>query len=189
MIDEHLKFRNWRWWTVALRGVAAIVFGILALASPKAAFLSLVILFGIYAIADGLLALSLGRRSGISRGAMYGHGIVSIVAGVIALALPQAAGLFALVLIASWAILAGIFEIVTAVRIRHVIEHEWLLGIEGALSVAFGVMLLVSPLAGAIVLGLWVGIYALVLGGMLVGTGLRLRSAEHTHHLPSAAAA
>ncbi len=186
-MDRHLRFRNWRWWTVALRGLAAITFGILALVAPATAFLSLVILFGIFAIADGVLAFSLGGSGLVPRGAMYGRGIVSILAGVLALVLPQVTGLILLMLIAGWAIVSGIFEIAMAIRLRHQIEHEWLLGIEGGLSIVFGVMLFLSPLAGAIVLGLWVGIYALILGGMLVATGFRLRASEHAHAAPAAA--
>ena len=79
-------------------------------------------------------------------------------------------------------VFAGIMDIVMAVRLRSVIEHEWLLGLEGALSVAFGVLLFLAPLAGAVVLGLWVGAYALIFGGMLVEAGLRLRSYTHTVH-------
>jgi uncharacterized membrane protein HdeD (DUF308 family) len=177
--EHHLRFKNWRWWTVALRGVAAIVFGVLALIAPTYAFLSLVILFGIFAIADGVLAFALGATPLVSKGAMYARGVISIAAGVIALVWPQITGLALLFVIAAWAVAAGIVEIVMAIRLRKTIEHEWLLGVEGVLSIVFGVLLFMAPLAGAIVLGLWVGIYALILGGMLVATGLRLRSAEH----------
>ena len=182
------KFRNWRWWTVVLRGVAAIAFGLISLARPGVALLSLVILFGIFAIADGVLALSLGAGALVSRGAMYGRGIVSIVAGVLALAMPQMTGIVLIALIGAWAIVAGIFELVMAFRLRHEIQGEWLLGIEGALSIAFGVLLFISPLAGAVAIGLWVGAYALILGGMMVATGLRLRQVDHVL-LPHASAA
>lgn len=179
-IDTHIRFKNWRWWTVALRGVVAIAFGILALMRPSYAFLSLVILFGIYAIMDGILAFSIGKTPLVSKGAMYTRGVISILAGLIALALPQVTGLVLLLVIAAWAVAAGIVEIYGAIKMRREIDHEWLLGFEGALSIIFGVLLFVAPLAGAIVLGLWVGIYALILGGVLVATGLRMRTAEHT---------
>jgi uncharacterized membrane protein HdeD (DUF308 family) len=182
-------YRVWRWWTIAVRGVAAIVFGILSLAWPAATFVSLVVLFGAYALVDGLLALSMGFRrdsDGVNN-ALIARGIVSILAGAVALVWPQISAMWLLVVIGAWAIVGGIGEIAVAVRMRKVLEHEWLLGFEGALSIAFGVALLVSPLAGAIVIGLWVGAYALVLGGLLVGGAFRIRSVLQAH--PELAAA
>jgi uncharacterized membrane protein HdeD (DUF308 family) len=89
--------------------------------------------------------------------------------------------------IAAWAIISGILEIVMAVRIRKEIKGEWLLALEGVLSIVFGVLLSIAPLAGAIVLGLWVGAYALVLGGMLIASAFRLR--RHVREHPEMAAA
>jgi uncharacterized membrane protein HdeD (DUF308 family) len=103
----------------------------------------------------------------------------SSLAGLIALVWPAISSLALLVVIATWAIVAGVLEI--AMSIRRNIAHEWLLRIEGVLSIVFGVLLFLSPLAGAIVLGLWVGAFALVAGGMLVQTGFRLRSISHAH--------
>jgi uncharacterized membrane protein HdeD (DUF308 family) len=176
-----MRFRRWRWWTVALRGVVAILFGILAIVSPGAAFVSLVLLFGAYAIVDGVLALVLASRRVQPRGALIARGIASIAAGVIAWVWPGITAFALLIVIAAWAIVSGALEIVTAVQMRKQLEGEWLLALEGALSVAFGVLLLLSPLVGAIVLGLWIGAWALVLGGMQIGTALRLRSYIQHH--------
>jgi uncharacterized membrane protein HdeD (DUF308 family) len=174
--------RHWRWWTVVLRGVAAILFGILALFAPARTFLSLVLVFGIYALIDGVLALALGiRERKYDRGMMIARGIVSILAGVVALVWPNVTALVLLVVIGVWAIIAGILELALAIDLHKEIAHEWLLGLEGALSILFGVLLLLAPLAGAIVLGVWVGAYALVFGGMLIGTGFHLRSLTHAH--------
>jgi uncharacterized membrane protein HdeD (DUF308 family) len=181
-----MRFRRWRWWTVALRGVVAILFGILAMASPRAALLSLVLLFGVYAIIDGVLALVLASRRVQPRGALIARGIASIVAGVLAWVWPGITAFALLIVIAGWAIVSGALEIVMAFQMRKQLEGEWLLALEGALSVAFGVLLLLSPLVGAIVLGLWIGAWALVLGGMQIGTALRLRS--YVHHHPELAA-
>jgi uncharacterized membrane protein HdeD (DUF308 family) len=141
-----IRFKRWRWWTVALRGVAAILFGILSVFAPGVSFISLVLLFGIYSLVDGALALGLATKPIERRFTLVARGLVSIVAGVI------------------------------AIRIRKEIEGEWLLVLEGILSLAFGVLLILAPLAGAIVLGLWIGVYALVLGGALLSTAFRLRS-------------
>lgn len=175
------RFRTWRWWTIALRGLVAIAFGIFAMFSPGFAFLSLVLLFGVYAIIDGVLALVLASRQVQPRNALIARGIVSIAAGVVALVWPGITGVVLLFVIAAWAIIAGILEIVTAIQVRKQLEGEWLLALEGLLSVAFGVLLLLSPLIGVVVLGLWIGAWALILGGMEIGTALRLRSFVHHH--------
>jgi uncharacterized membrane protein HdeD (DUF308 family) len=175
------RFRTLRWWTIALRGLVAILFGILAMTSPGAALVSLVLLFGAYAIIDGVLALVLASRRLEPRGALIGRGIVSIAAGVIAFVWPGITAFALLLVIAAWAIVSGALEIVTAIQMRKQLEGEWLLALEGVLSVAFGVLLLLSPLVGAIVLGLWIGAWALVLGGMEIGTALRVRSFVHHH--------
>ncbi|HTR55486.1 MAG TPA: HdeD family acid-resistance protein [Kofleriaceae bacterium] len=174
---------HWRWWTVVLRGLVAIAFGIFALFAPTKAYFSLVVLFGVFAVIDGVLAFGLGiKERAYHPGAMIARGAVSLAAGLITLFWPNITATALLILIASWAIVAGVIDIVMAVRLRSVIQHEWLLGLEGALSVAFGVLLFLAPLAGAVVLGLWVGAYALIFGGMLVEAGLRLRSYTHTVH-------
>lgn len=171
---------RWRWWTVELRGLVAVVFGIFAIFAPARAVVSLVVLFGIYALVDGALALGLGIQERATRRVeTIVRGLVSIAAGVVALAWPGISALVLLVIIALWAIVAGLFDVTLAIRLRKQLSHEWLLGVEGALSLAFGILLLIAPLVGAIVLGLWVGAFALVTGGMLVETGLRLRWRTH----------
>ncbi|HEX3758261.1 MAG TPA: DUF308 domain-containing protein [Kofleriaceae bacterium] len=181
-----MKSRTWRWWTVALRGVVTIAFGILALIVPTVAFTSLVILFGAYAIVDGVLALVLASRPVQPHGALIARGLVSIAAGILALVWPGITGLVLLIVIAAWAIIAGLLEIGWAIQMRKQLEGEWLLALEGVLSIAFGVLLILSPLVGAIVLGLWIGAWALLLGGVEISTALRLRS--YVHHHPELAA-
>jgi uncharacterized membrane protein HdeD (DUF308 family) len=171
-----MRLKRWRWWTVALRGIAAIAFGILSVFAPGITFISLVLLFGAYSIVDGALALALASKPMQRRFPLIARGLVSIAAGVIALVLPGITGFALLLVIASWAIVSGVLEIVMAIQLRKEIEGEWLLAVEGVLSIAFGILLMLAPLAGAIVLGLWIGAYALVLGGMLVATAFRLRS-------------
>jgi uncharacterized membrane protein HdeD (DUF308 family) len=180
------RFTRWRWWTVALRGGVAILFGILAMIRPGTAFLSLVLLFGAYAIIDGVLALILASRPVQPRGALIARGIASIAAGIIAFVWPGITAFALLFVIAAWAIVSGALETATAIQMRKQLEGEWLLALEGVLSIVFGVLLLLSPLVGAIVLGLWIGAWALVLGGMEISTALRLRS--YVHHHPELAA-
>jgi uncharacterized membrane protein HdeD (DUF308 family) len=173
--------KKWRWWTVALRGLAAILFGILSMLAPGVTLASLVLLFGVYSIVDGVLALALATTPVQRRFALIARGVVSIAAGIIALMWPGITAYALLLVIACWAIISGALEVVMAIQLRKQIEGEWLLAVEGVLSIGFGVVLMIAPLAGAIVLGLWIGVYALVLGGMLIGTALRLRSYVHQH--------
>jgi len=169
---------RWRWWSIALRGVAALALGIISLFWPGLTFVSLVLVFAAYAIVDGAFALMLASKQIFQpRGWIIARGLVSIAAGLIAFFMPGITAFALLVVIATWAIVAGISEIVMAVKLRKMIQYEWLLGLEGGLSIAFGVLLLLSPLAGAIVIGLWIGAYALVLGGMLIAEAFRLRRA------------
>lgn len=186
-----MPIHRWRWWSIALRGVAALALGIISLFWPGLTFLSFVLVFGVYAIVDGVLALMLASKHIVQpRGWVIARGLISIAAGVIALVMPGATAFAILVVIALWAIAAGISEIVMAVKLRKMITHEWLLALAGGLSIVFGAMLLLSPLAGAIVMGLWIGAYALVLGGMLISEGFRMRRAEaplRTTAVPAAA--
>ncbi|MDB4954394.1 MAG: hypothetical protein JWO36_1963 [Myxococcales bacterium] len=178
------RLTAWRWWTIALRGVAAILLGIFGVLLPGITFLSLVVVFGIYAIVDGVLTLTVGARVAESphSAPVIARGIASIVAGLIALVWPGITALVLLLVIAAWALVSGILEVVTAVRLRKVLRHEWLLVVQGILSIGFGVILFISPAAGAIALGLWVGAYALVLGVLLVMAGFQMR--RHQRDLP-----
>jgi uncharacterized membrane protein HdeD (DUF308 family) len=159
------------WWAVGLRGLAAIVFGLLALLLPALTLEALVLLFGVYALVEGFLSVIGAIRSGTS---LLGS-LVSIGAGVVTLALPSLTALVLLCVIAVWAVVHGIFEIAGALRLRRRREGTVMLGANGALSIVFGVLTLVLPGAGAISLAWLLGAYAIVLGGLLLRTSLELR--------------
>lgn len=180
------------WWVVVLRGVFAVLFGIGALLWPGFTLAALVLVWGAYAIVDGIFALTAaivggtGERGG-SRWAFLFIGLVSLGAGVIALVSPGITALALLFVIAAWAIVHGVLEIIAAVHLRKVIEHEWLLGLAGAASIFFGLLLMLRPGAGALAL-LWaIGGFAIVFGALTIALGLRLRGLRH-HHPPAAAA-
>jgi uncharacterized membrane protein HdeD (DUF308 family) len=185
------------WWAVVLRGVAAVLFGLMALIWPALTLIVLVALFGAYALVDGVITLTtaaLGRgRPGRQRGWLVVEGIAGILTGVVAFAWPHITALVLLWLIAGWALVTGVLEIVAAVRLRREISGEWLLGLSGALSVLFGILLVVWPASGALTVVVLIGIYAIVFGVALVGLGLRLRrvhreaSAVRGTHRPATA--
>src|SRR5258708_29061040 len=132
------------WWILALRGLVAIIFGILAFVLPKITLLTLVYLFGIYALMNGILALvhAFSAPKGYPRfGAMIFSVIISIAAGVIAFMWPGITTLGLVLLIAAWAIVSGISEIAMAIRLRHFIRHEWLMALAGVAFVLLGVAL------------------------------------------------
>ena len=167
------------WWALALRGAAAIVFGIIALFWPPAAIAALVVVFGAYALVDGILNLVAAVRAGRSGqrwGALLFESIVSLLVGILTLFFPAVTALALVLFVAAWSLVTGVAEVVAAIKLRKVIEGEWLLALSGILSVAFGVLLFISPLFGAIAIAIWIGAYSVVFGGLLVGLALRLRS-------------
>jgi uncharacterized membrane protein HdeD (DUF308 family) len=166
------------WWIIALQGVAAVVFGVLALVSPGITLLALVYLFAAYALVDGVLALIRGLRRGGGRGPDWWqliHGIVGIAAGVIAFAVPDITAYALLLVIAAWAIVSGGIELVAAYQLRDVIRREWLLALDGILAILFGVLLVAFPSAGALALVWLIGAFAIVSGVILLTAAFRLR--------------
>jgi uncharacterized membrane protein HdeD (DUF308 family) len=166
------------WWLLLLRGIAAIAFGIMAFAWPALSLLTLVIMFGAYALVDGAISIgaALGNRGGgVPRWWLMIAGIAGIAAGLMTFFWPGLSALILLTFIAGWAIAHGVFQIVTAIQLRKVIDNEWLLILGGVLSVAFGIVMLVSPGAGALALIWVVAGYAIAYGVLLVAFSVRLR--------------
>ncbi|GAA4083709.1 MULTISPECIES: HdeD family acid-resistance protein [Actinomadura] len=165
------------WWTLALRGAVAILFGLIAWIWPGITVLTLVLLFGAYALVDGVGSLVAAARGvpGESRAWLGVAGVCGIVLGIVALVWPGITGLALLFLIAVWALVTGVLEIVAAIRLRHVIRGEWLYALSGAVSVLFGVLLLVWPVSGALAVVWMIGFFSIVFGAAMVGAAFRLR--------------
>jgi len=173
---EHMC-RNWGW--VALRGLVAVLFGIFAFIWPGVTLAALVIVWGAFALADGLLSLVEGfrvRDQGKPFWSLVVVGLIGIGAGVVTFLWPGMTALVLLLFIAAWAFVMGIFQIVAAIRLRKEIDNEWLLGLSGVLSVLFGVLLFVRPGQGALALIWVIGAYAIFFGITLIVLGLRLRT-------------
>jgi uncharacterized membrane protein HdeD (DUF308 family) len=182
------------WWVVALRGLAAIVFGILAFVWPGVTLAVLVLLFGAYAIVDGALALYTAVRSGGKNlWVPLFEGVIGMVAGLVAFFLPGLTALALLFVIAAWAILTGIMEVIAAVRLRRIINNEWALILSGVLSVIFGLLLVAQPGAGALAVVWLIGIYAVIFGVALLAFAWRRRgmldNARQTSGAPQTRAA
>ncbi|MEU8246017.1 HdeD family acid-resistance protein [Nonomuraea sp. NPDC048916] len=153
------------WWLVLIRGIAALIFGILALVWPGITLLVLVIFFGAYAIVNGVFSLFAGfRHDAKSRAWLIISGVLGILAGIVAFVWPGITSLALLYVVAFWAIFTGVAEIVAGVQLRETIDNEWMLIVGGALSVIFGIILLIWPGAGLLALVWLVGVFAILYG-------------------------
>jgi uncharacterized membrane protein HdeD (DUF308 family) len=167
-----------KWWTLALRGLAAVLFGVAAFVVPQITLLVLVAMFGAYALVDGVFALVAAFSRDLDRRqwwALIAEGVAGIGIAVIAFAWPGVTAVTLVYLIAAWAVLTGVLEIIVAVRLRKEIEGEWLMALGGVLSIAFGALLAVYPVAGALSVVWLIGAYAVFFGALLIALGFRLR--------------
>ncbi len=162
------------WWALALRGVGALAFAALAFLWPGLTLVVLVALFAAYAFVDGLTALVTGI--GARWWSMVALGVLSVAAGVAALAWPGLTALALVYLIAAWAVVRGAFELVAAVQLRRAIEGEWLLALSGIASIAFGALVAAFPGAGALSIVWLLGAFAVVLGALSLAVAFRLRT-------------
>ena len=169
--------RNWVW--VLLRGVLAIVFGILAFRHPVVAGLSLTLLWGAYALAEGVVGLVTAfrvRKLGRPIWPMVLMALLGIVAGVMTFVAPRMTAIALLLLIAAWSIVTGGLLIVTAIRLRDEIEGEWFLGLAGLLSVLFGLAMCAFPGSGALAIVWMIASYAIAFGVLLILFAFKIRS-------------
>jgi uncharacterized membrane protein HdeD (DUF308 family) len=166
------------WWALVLRGIAAIVFGLLAFFIPGVALFVLVILFGAYSLVDGVLAVVAAFRAAQTHTRWMSfalEGLVGIAVGLVTFFWPHITALALVYVIAFWAIVTGIFELVAALQLRKHIQNEWLLILGGILSIVFGVWISFEPGGGALAVVWIIAWYAILFGVLLVGLGLRLR--------------
>ena len=167
------------WWAVLIRGIVAIIFGILAFIWPGATILAIGILFGAYAFVDGIFSIVATVRAAEAKERWWPfliEGIVGIVIAAITF-YDIRITLFALYLtIAAWALITGIFEIIAAIQLRKMIPNEFWLILGGIASIAFGVLMIVYPMAGALALIWLIASYAIIFGIIMVAFALRLRS-------------
>jgi len=169
-----------RWGWLVFKGVVGVLFGLLAFARPGRMAFSMVLVFGVYAFVAGISTVIASARSGRAReqgwGALLVEGLLGIAIGALALLWPASTALAFVWMIGAWAIVTGVLEIVGAIRLRKLIEHEWTLGIAGVLSIAFGLLMLYRPIAGGVAVVWWLGAYALMFGILMIVLGFRLRS-------------
>jgi uncharacterized membrane protein HdeD (DUF308 family) len=176
------------WWALALRGVCAILFGIVALVVPGAVLVTLALFFAAYLLVDGVLAIVAAVRAAQRHerwGMLLAEGLVDIVVGVVAFLFPVSAVLAFVFMTAAWALLTGILLIVAAFKLNRQHGRAWM-ALSGIISVLFGMALVVAPLVGAVVLTWWFAGYAIAFGALLLVLGFKLRSQKGTAGPPAA---
>jgi uncharacterized membrane protein HdeD (DUF308 family) len=171
-----LLSRNW--WTLVVRGILAIIFGILAFLWPGLTLVTLVIFFGAYALTDGIFAIFGAIRGWGERDdhwLLLLGGLLSVGMGIITFRAPGMTTILLLIYIAAWALATGILMFAAAIRLRKEIKGEWWLILSGIASIAFALLLMTFPAAGALGLLWLIAMYAVVLGAILIALGLKLR--------------
>jgi uncharacterized membrane protein HdeD (DUF308 family) len=180
------------WWAVGLRGILGIVFGLICLLTPGVALGAFVILFAAYMFVDGGFAIASAwkaARSGERWGLLILEGLVDIAAGLIAVILPAITMVALIWIVAIWAMVSGALMLYAAFTLNR--DHgRWWLALGGIASLVFGILLVIEPLIGAVVLTMWIGAYALVFGGVLLVLAFQLhsRKEDRERKVPAAAA-
>ena len=186
-----VKILKPKWGWIFFSGLMTFVFGVLAFIMPFGAIYAMTILFGAYAMADGVLSvLSAVRKEGSASENFWPlmlRGALGIFTGIIVLVMPVFSALslviFAWVMLALWSITTGVLELLAAIRLRAEIEGEWMLGLLGLVSLAFGIaipiLLWFNPAAGVVTMGWMIGFYAVLHGIVEMGLGFSLRKLQH----------
>jgi uncharacterized membrane protein HdeD (DUF308 family) len=169
----HTLARNW--WALALRGLIAMLFGLLTFFLPGITLVTLVLMFGAYALVDGIVNVIAFIRVASHQWALLIEGVIGVVAGILTFMWPAITALVLLYLVAFWAVFTGVFEIIAGIRLRKAIANEWMLLVVGALSLVFGILILFAPGVGELAIVLWIGAYAFLFGISLLALAFRLR--------------
>ena len=178
MLAEILSARLW--WVFAVRGMAAVLFGLIAIAWSGVTLAALVLLWGTYALLDGLLAIVAAVRAPDGRWWLVAQSVAGICAGIMTFLRPDLAQLALMYIIGAWALLTGILHIVGAFSLRKVIDNEWWLAISGLVSLLFGLRAVIDPDGGGLALLWMIASYAIVFGLLFIALALRLYSlAQH----------
>jgi uncharacterized membrane protein HdeD (DUF308 family) len=172
-----------RWWVLLIRGLVAIALGVSTIVWPGITLLALAFLFGAFSLVDGAMSIVLGIRGeadGTIWWTMILLGVLAAMAGIIAFAWPGLTLLVLVTIIGVSAIVRGVFEIMAAVRLRKVLDDEWILGLSGFMSILFGGLILWRPDVGLLAIALLIGAYMIALGILAVALSLRLRRTGQT---------
>jgi len=163
-------------WLLVIYGVISILFGISAILWPGSTVVALTWAFGVMALAEGIISVFalFNRHVAVSRGWLALYALASIVFGLMAIWHPLAVANVLLIFLSAWLIVAGIYRIVFAIRVRKEIQGEWMIALSGVLAVLLGVMLVAYPVTGLLTVAIWIGVAALFYGVLQLVAGVRL---------------
>ena len=166
------------WWVPVLRGVAAIIFGIIAFTHPVMAAATLVLFFGAWVLIDGIFRIvgAIRDRSDSDWGWQLVIGILGVMVGLLTFHAPGITALALVIYIAAWVLMIGATEIALAIKMRREIKGEWFLILMGLASIIFAGLLLWNPIAGAAALIWIIAWYAVIMGVLAIVFGFHLRS-------------
>ena len=170
------------WWLLLIRGVAAIVFGVLAFVWPGLTLVTLVLFYGAFALVDGVIALIAAFTGGARQAPAWWLvvvGLLGIGAGIATFVMPGLTAILLILFIGVWALVHGIFEIIGAIQLRKEIDNEWMLILSGVISVLFGLVVVIVPSAGALGLIWAIAAYSIVFGISFIALALRLKNHRH----------
>lgn len=170
------------WWWLLLRGIASIVFGVLAFVWPGLTLVTLVLFYGAFALVDGVIALVAAFSGGtkpVPTWWLVVIGLLGIAAGIVTFMMPGITAILLVWFIGAWALVHGIFEIIGAIQLRKEIDNEWMLILSGVVSVLFGLIVLIAPGAGALAMIWVIAAYSIVFGITFIALALRLRKHRH----------
>lgn len=177
--NQFTKILSRTWWLLLLRGLIAIAFGILIWLQPEISIMALMLIFGAYVLADGVLGIwtaIAGRKEHEDWWVLFIWGGIGVGIGILTFLAPGVTALALLFYIAVWAVATGVLEIVAAIRLRKEIKGEWMLVLGGIVSVIFGILLMAQPIAGALALLWLIAVYGVIFGIFLVILAFRVRS-------------
>ena len=169
------------WWQILVRGIIALIFGIVVLAWPGVALAIFVIFFGAFVFVDGIFTLVAAinyKAGGGKRTWLYIRGIAAIIVGLIVFFMPAVAALALVILIAAWALVTGVMELVYAFQTNQDTAIRWMFAVSGILSIILGALMLAKPLIGALVIAVVIGAYAVLAGILLIILSFRLREVK-----------
>jgi len=169
-------------WLLVIYGIISVLFGLSALIWPGSTVVALAWAFGVMALAEGITSLFalFGKNVAISRGWLVLYALASSVFGVLAIMHPLAVADVLLMFLAGWLIVAGIFRIVFAIRVRKEIQGEWMIALSGLLAIVLGVLFVAYPVSGLLTVAIWIGAAALIYGVLQLAAGLRMHRTKST---------
>lgn len=177
MRQEILGALSRNWWVLIIYGVIAILFSIAALTAPLSTAISVAWAIGLFALLEGVITIVslLTNRIVVSKGWLFGYGVISIIFGVLALYNPAATASILMIFLAVWLIIGGIYRILFAIQVRNQIQGEWMIILSGVLAIILGALLMAQPIVGLVITTIWLGAIVLMYGILQIYAGVKLR--------------